>query len=131
VAEVISKHGRISGPGTEFYQLCAYEHVQRVVKRVVAMFDEGEDEDAKQLKLEGFDHLRIAYSMQRDGTRVLVPIADCTDDELLARAQEYDQQARGYIAHAEELRTFVKRRSHAARRHVRTPPKKRRSKRVL
>lgn len=120
VTELINGQGRISGTGFDFYTLCAHEHVHRVVKEVVGDYESPRAEDAKQMKLEGFDHLKVAYTVERDGERVLVPTDHCTSEELLARASEFDRLAEGLQAHAEEIRRYV------ANRNEQLPPRKRR-----
>jgi len=108
VQEIINGAGAISGDGVPFYTLCANQHVWRVVKRVVDKYDQGQpDEDSNQLLLEGFEYLHAAYTILRESERVLVPVELISNQELLARADEYDSQADGLRAHAQEIRRYV------------------------
>lgn len=45
--------------------------------------------------------------MMRDGDVVIVPVDQCTDDELKARAAQLDEMAKGCMAHALEIREYV------------------------
>lgn len=108
----LSSRAQISGAGASLYRYCTRAHVNRIVKGVVKKYDvEARAVQESQLRLEGFEYLQRAYTMPRDGHIDLVPIHKCTNDELLFRAVEYDKQAEGCIAHADELRLFVKARS--------------------
>jgi hypothetical protein len=112
VQELICDQGMINGEAAPFYTLCAKEHVYRVVKKVVDRYDDySESVDNQQLNLDGFDHLRKAYTVKREKERVLVPIELMTDIEILHRADEFDALADGLKTHARELRQFVADRS--------------------
>lgn len=111
VHELIGKQGTITGEGTEFFQLCAYENVYRIVKKIVERYESGEQEgDDRQLPLEGYDCLRIAYTVEMDGERKLVPITLIPAEVLLSRALEFERQSETLRKHAEELRIYVAKR---------------------
>jgi hypothetical protein len=57
--------------------------------------------------LPGFEYLQHYYVIKRDGVDVGVPIEECTDDELLAKAALYRAQATRLIAHANEIDRYV------------------------
>lgn len=110
---VLNEHGDISGSDAEFYVLCARQHIHRLVKQQVQKLEndmpgtqQGEF-DAKGFLLEGYQYLRRGYSMKRDGTLSLVPIFQCTDEELIARANEYFAMAEGNNAHGTEILRFI------------------------
>ncbi len=108
VHELISGMGEIKGTGVEFYELCAREHVWRIVKRTVDKYDQESDRETdEQMNLEGFEYLQIAYTVEREQERILVPIGSLSDDELLHRAEEYDKQSSTLKAHAREIRAYV------------------------
>lgn len=108
----LSACGDIAGEGVPLYRYCARAHVGRIVKKVIGKYDvEARAVQLSDVALPGFEHLQRAYTMQRDGKTVLVPITKCTDMELMSRAQEYDRQAAGCRLHARELRSFVKSRT--------------------
>lgn len=108
VQEIIMGRGAITGAGTPFYELCAREYVYEVVKREVNRYEQGDhDDNDEQMIFAGYDHLRIAYTVLRNGERVLVPIANVSDDELKARAAEFRVQADGLKAHADEIERYI------------------------
>ena len=105
VHEVVSSMGEIQGEGVEFYAFCARDCVYGIVKKCVERYEKPDAPD--QLLLEGFEHIREAYTVERGGKRELVPIDLVTDEEILARADQYEMQSKALIAHAKELRQFV------------------------
>lgn len=107
--EIIRKKADISGDDTDFYRVCAYTHVKDVVKRCVGKYDAVCKAD-DQLVLDGFEHLQVAYTVNRKGIVVLVPVDQLSDEEIEARAVEYEQMALGCIAHAKELRSYAMKR---------------------
>jgi hypothetical protein len=111
--EIIGSKAAIEGADIEFYRVCAFTHVKDVVKRCVGKYGAKPETDA-QLVLSGFEHLQIAYSVMRNGDIVLVPVDQLTDDEIDARAFEYDQMAKGCRDHARELRSYKRARRSAA-----------------
>ena len=112
VQEIIVDQGLIEGDAVPFYQLCAKEFVYRIVKKVVDRYDdESVSAQVQQLNFDGFEHLRKAYSLKRNSERVLVPVEQMTDIELLNRAEELESLAKGANAHAREIRRFVSDRS--------------------
>jgi hypothetical protein len=111
VHELISRQGDISGEGRPFFMFCAKAHVYRVVKAIVDKYDQAEPEDDRQLTLKGYECLRKAYTVERDKERQLVPIHLIRDEELFARADEFERQAGGLMKHAKELREYVLKRS--------------------
>lgn len=111
----LSSRGQIGGEGAALYRYCTRAHVNRIVKRVVGKYEvEARAVQDAQIVLEGFEHLQRAYTLSRDEKIVLVPIYKCQDHELLARAEEYEKQAKGCRLHARELRSFVSARKNAA-----------------
>lgn len=93
----------------DFYLICARAHLSDVVKRVIGKYRSTPETDS-QLVLPGFAHLQRGYLVERDGNRLLVPTDLLTDDEIDARAAEYEAMAIGCRAHARELREFKERR---------------------
>lgn len=103
--DIVRNKSDIEGGDVEFYRVCAFTHVRDVVKRCVGKYDAKPKSDA-QLTLDGFEHLQVAYSVERSGQVVLVPVDQLSDEEIELRAAEYDKMARGCIGHAEELRAY-------------------------
>lgn len=57
--------------------------------------------------LPGFKLLQPQYVIRRDGVDVMVPTEKATDDELLARADQYERNSITLAEHARELRRYV------------------------
>ena len=111
--EIISNKASIQGDDEPFYRVCAYIHVKDVVKRCIGKYDVKPITDS-QLTLDGFEHLQVAYTVTRADQIVLVPVNQLSDRELLGRADEYEQMAKGCRAHAREIRSYIASRSVAA-----------------
>jgi len=109
VQELLNIHADIAGNDVDFYILCAREHVYRVIKKVIDRYEKPED-DEKQMLLVGYEFLRVAYPVERDKERVVVPIHQLTDEELTARANEFRTQAGSLLRHADEIDSFIEKR---------------------
>lgn len=112
-AGIIEMKDKIDGDDLPFYRVCAYRDVVRIAKRVIGKF-EVTDATPDQLVLPGFKHLCKAYPMERDGAVVLVPVNLCTEAELLARASQLQDMAKGCRAHASEILDYLAARVEAA-----------------
>lgn len=104
---ILDSRPHITGEDAPFYRDCTFKEVVRLVKRAIGKYEEATDTTPDQLLFPGFKHLVRAYPIEREGERVLVPVQECTDDELEARANELEKMARGCRSHARELREFV------------------------
>ena len=111
--EILHTYDAIEGDDAPLYRVCTFKEVVRMAKRAIGKYD-AEDTTQEQLVLPGFKHLCRAYPIERDGENVLVPVTQCTDDELLDRADQLEEMAKGCRAHARELREFVLGRAAAA-----------------
>lgn len=109
-AEIISERNRFEGEDADFYLVCAHKHVSEIVKECIGKFKPKPQLD-RQAPLPGFNHLQKAYPVEREGIRLLVPIHMLTNQELEARALEYMEMSEGCIAHAKEIRMFMKARA--------------------
>lgn len=103
---VLETRAGIEGEDAEFYRVHTFRELRRIAKGVVGKYDSTATTD-DQLILPGFKYLCRAYPMTRDGAVVLVPVNRCTDDELVARAAQLDEMAKGCVAHALEIREYV------------------------
>jgi hypothetical protein len=112
-AEIINARSDIHGEDCDFYIGCAYGYLAGLIKKAISKYEISDVND-DQLVLDGFEYLQTHYPFERDKKRVLVPTDLCTEDEIMARADEYDASARGQMRHAEELRAYVKSRKLAA-----------------
>lgn len=109
---VVSAHKGISGDDMEWYRACAYAHIRNVVRRCVGDYKGGAgDESDQQLLLgDGWRYIQKAYSVERKGEQVVVPIALLTRAEIKAKIEELRKMAKGCNEHANELARFLKRR---------------------
>lgn len=106
-AAIIGARPDIHGGDAEFYRLFAFEHARDVARSCIKKAKASDLDPELQLTLPGFDHLQKAYFVRRGRRNLLVPVDQCTDIELLARAKEYDEMAKGCRAHAREIREYV------------------------
>lgn len=106
VNELLQKFGQIKGNGVPAYTLCARDFCWRIIKLAQGKL-RLEQEVPEQMPLKGYEHLFDSYPMERDGEHIVVKIDDCTPEELEERADYYERQASGFLAHAEELRKYA------------------------
>lgn len=104
--EILASHDDIDGEDAAWYRVCTFKEVCRIAKSAIGKF-RAEDITSEQLLLPGFKHLCKAYPLTREGELVLVPVDQCSDGELLARADELDKMAKGCVDHAAEIREYV------------------------
>lgn len=105
--EILTMKSEIEGDDADFYVACAVDFIKDTVKRTVGEYaPKASSVTDRQIVMDGFDHMQKAYTVTRDGEQVLVPIQLLTDDEIEARALEYEAMARGCVAHAKELRAY-------------------------
>lgn len=104
--EVLAKHDSIQGDDADWYRVCTFKEVCRIAKAAIGKY-KADDTTEQQMLFPGFKHLCRAYPIERDGDQVLVPIEQCTDAELQARADELDKMAKGCRDHAREIRQFI------------------------
>ncbi|WP_423208772.1 hypothetical protein [Paracoccus yeei] len=113
--EILSMKCEIEGDDADFYVACAVDFIKETVKRTVGEYaPKASAATDRQIVMDGFDHMQKAYTVNRDGEQVLVPVQHLTDDEIEARAEEYEAMAKGCIAHAKELRAYRRARGAAA-----------------
>lgn len=110
-AKIMSERDNITGEDADFYTICARETIVGMVKSAVNKYAEPTSETPI---LEGFEHLRTAYPVHRGGDHLLVPVNLCTDEELEARAVEFDAAAKGLRKHAKEIRAYIRERKNRA-----------------
>ena len=110
-AKALASFGEIEGVGADFYTVCAQETVKEIVKKAVGKYDRPESDTPT---LEGFDHLKIAYPIHRNGEHLLVPVDQMTDAEIDARCEQFQEAADSYRANIKEFQTFKRARSMVA-----------------
>lgn len=112
--EILAMKGQIEGEDADFYIACGADFIKDTVKRCIGEYKPKTDSVfTAQIVMDGFDHLQKAYTLERDGEQVLVPVDMLTDTEVEARALELEAMARGCISHAKELRGYLRLRSAA------------------
>jgi len=104
--EIMAMKDNIEGEDADFYLACGVDFIKNTVKRVIGGYSP-KPEQAAQIVMDGFDYLQKAYTVTRDEQVTLVPVTMLSDAELEMRAQEYEAMAKGCIAHAKEIRTFI------------------------
>lgn len=107
-AEVALQYPHIEGEDSDLYRYVFLKHLGTVAKRCVTKFAKAGGDDPKQHMIAGFEYIQAAYSLDRDGERVLVPVSQATDEELLMRAGEMRNMSQGNLNHAVELEELVK-----------------------
>lgn len=104
---IMADHSAIEGRDADFYIICARRSIKDIVSATIGKFAPKTKQQDTQLVLDGFEHLQVAYTFERMGEVVLVPVDQCTDIELAARAAEYEDMAKGCRSHARELREYI------------------------
>jgi hypothetical protein len=110
--EYLNTKSDISGSDLPFYSTCAHHYVWDVAKRCVKRYDDQASSESQQLVMDGFEHLRKAYPVNRGGEICLVPVNQCTDDELRQRAEEYLSMSQALVKHAKEIFAYLEMRGH-------------------
>lgn len=105
---ILSHHQDIHGSDKDFYTLCAYAHVKTTIRAVVRKSKPSESGIAHipQLVLPGFERLQTHYHVDRDNEICLIRIDELSDEEIEAKAREYEAMAEGCRLHALELRRY-------------------------
>ena len=108
VHAVVAAHQDITGSDSEWYSLCAYEHVRDTVREVLRgrKADEGAPEPSQAELFPGYERLQRSYTLSRDKEQIVVPLEKMTDSEIDEKASELTAMATGAMAHARELRAY-------------------------
>lgn len=93
-------------------EIMFYDGFTRLVKKVIGKFETNEQSDAP--LLDGFEHLRIAYTVTRNNVNCLVAVDSLTDEEIQNRINDLRKVGDGCHAHANELERYVEERRAAA-----------------
>jgi hypothetical protein len=105
--EILTLKCEIEGDDTDFYVACAVGFIKDTVKRCIGDYKPKASSVADaQMVMDGFDHMQKAYTVDREGETVLVPVQHLTSVEIEGRAAELEAMAKGCIAHARELRAY-------------------------
>ena len=101
--DILDAHDDLHGADTDFYELCAWNHVRVSIRMVLRDHKLTGEKRSDQLLLPGFDHLQKAYAIEQEHEPKVVPIDKMSKEELIAKADELRQMAEGCIKHAAEL----------------------------
>jgi len=91
--------------GRGFYEFAAPAYVRANIREVLKGFENTTEPDPARV-LPGFEFLQRAYSVKREEEQVIVPTSQLSDDELEAKAQEYEKMGAGCYEHAAEIRRY-------------------------
>lgn len=97
------------GEDREFAELAVHSHVMVEVRKKLREYrvsdeeNEANDNEPRQARLPGFEHLQRGYLLIRGGKRNIVPLRQMTDGELILVAERVRVMERGCHDHAEEL----------------------------
>lgn len=111
VNELMQAQGEMIADNPDFWIASGRDRCKRAVKCAIHLYEQdviSEQED-KQLVLDGYEHLRVAYSVRGE----LVPIEKMSVEDLLDRAADFDKQAASIKEHAKEIRKYVGKRKAA------------------
>ena len=108
VHAIVGAHQDITGSDSEWYSLCAYEHVRSTVGDVLRArkAGEGTEQPAQADLFPGYEKLQRNYTIKRDGEQTVVPLEKMTDEEIEQKAGELVSFADGALAHARELKAY-------------------------
>jgi hypothetical protein len=108
VHAVVGAHPNIAGSDSEWYSLCAYEHIRDTVREVLRgrKADEGSPEPSQADLFPGLARVQLSYTINRDGEQTVVPLEKMTDAEIIAKENELMAMATGALAHARELKAY-------------------------
>lgn len=108
VHEILLRHPLPSDlPDRDFTECCRKLAVADAVNKVNRRFKEDPGTVAQgSLPLPGFVYLQRAYSVERDGDNIIVPLSRLTAAEAAAKVALYRQFARGCDGHADELERY-------------------------
>lgn len=90
----------------EFWRHGGYKTCRDMVRRCINKRAGMPDEMEKQPTLPGFEHLQTYYIVTRGDDQLGIHRDQLSDDELDAKAAEYENMGAACISHARELRRF-------------------------
>lgn len=104
--EIMKSHKDIKGDDADFYLLAARDTVRDEVRKQINRFklspEKALDID-RQLILDGFERLQIAYVIDISGTAVAISLKKMTSDQRRAKSSELRAMGAGCYQHADEL----------------------------
>lgn len=113
---VVARHPLPSGwkgDHRDFAIVCIHNHVRSMVKDVLKTMKAADIGDP-QMTMEGFSRLQKAYIIERNKDLTVVPIEQCSDEELLAKAAELRSKIEGMAEHEDEIHRYIRQRRKVA-----------------
>lgn len=108
--EVCNLHtgGLAENDDADFWRHGGYHTTREETRRYISkrLGASAERAEARQGTFPGFRHVQSHYLVRRDGDDTGVPALEMTDQEIEAKAEEYEAMGEACLAHAEELRRF-------------------------
>jgi hypothetical protein len=105
-SKLMRAHSDISGKDAEFHLCCSYRALRHELREQLNRYRPPAED--RQLTFEGFPYLQQSYVLKREGVEVSVPTDQASDDELLGKADEYESMGETLIAHALDIRRYVR-----------------------
>ena len=120
--EIGNSHPDHFGKDVDFWQLTGISGVHAEVRRFISSIKTDEEDEEQQGKLpftvSGYRYLQKIYFVSDPTTpeegNVGIPINEMSDSQIENKANEYEKMAAGCVAHADELRRYLRNRSRAA-----------------
>lgn len=108
--EICNAHasGLAQGEAADFWRHGGYEHTRDQVRRCINKRTEAITPREPQMSLPGFDrtHLQDYYLVRRGSDDIGVHVLALTDEEIDAKAAQFDAMGKACMEHADELRRF-------------------------
>lgn len=106
LAQILALRADVTGKDAHYYISHASKDICAEIRRCINRYNDVEPSGEAQLVMDGYENLRVAYSVNRDGEQALVPVELMTDEEIEDRARHFDTMAKTCRVHARELRLY-------------------------
>jgi hypothetical protein len=112
VQEILNSHIEEKVPREGFFYFGGVKLANTAVREFLNKLRIGEESgaDGEQMVLAGFKHLSPRLQIVRNDELVSVPIEQCSDLEILERADQWEHNATTLAEKADEARRYVARR---------------------
>tara|TARA_R110000823_G_scaffold243750_1_gene367931 strand:- start:328 stop:789 length:462 start_codon:yes stop_codon:yes gene_type:complete len=108
IASVLSVHSLIEGEDADFALACSYETVRVQVEAAFRRIKKDEDEEGKQLTLDGFEHLCARYIVESEsGDRIAINVDRMTGAQLRVKRDQLRAMSATLSAHADEIERYA------------------------
>ncbi|WP_267553069.1 hypothetical protein [Rhizobium rhizogenes] len=107
IVEEVFRNKPLTGPHAEFYRAFAKKQLVSVVTQMLKRIGMSDDPAPPQMVFPGHTRLVKSYPVRRNGERALVPLSQCTPQELSDHISLLRKQAKGCENHAAELENYA------------------------